>query len=243
MRNRHLTLVLLVLLVACAPPLPPPPSQYRATAVATRMPLLFAPRTARVAHWDRARLRTMRWVLPAEAVATLQASGPLAVRRAHVVAWLLDRPVQLVAAEPGVPVDQALLLIFKPAIVADACRGPGERGLGSIWPGNDTVPARYVPPGCATAAALQAQVVQPYDLVVGRPLPPGAAMPFAAAIERYYHRADGAPSSAGQSEDLATDQSGSSSSTTPAAAPGLLVGPLPSGGQGAPPAGGQAPAR
>jgi len=232
MRNRHLTLVLLVALVSCAPRVPPPSSQYRSTGMARRVPVLFAPGTARVARPDRMRLGAMRWVLPAQAVATLQASGPFAVPRAEVVAELLDRPVQLVAAEPSMPVDQPLLVIAKPAIVADACRGPGERGLGSIWPGNDTVPARYLPPGCATAAALQAQIVEPYDLVVGRPLPPGAATPFAAAIERYYHRADSAQSSAAPSGGQAADQSGSSAT---AGAPGLLVGPLPSGGQGGPP--------
>jgi hypothetical protein len=238
MRKRNLTLVLLVALVSCAPGTPPPPSQYRTTAMATQVPVLFAPGTARVAEPDRARLGAMRWVLPAQAVATLQASGPFAVPRGEVVAQLLDRPVQLVAAEPGMPVDQTLLLISNPAIVADACRGPGERGLGSIWPSNDDVPPRYLPPGCATAAALQAQIVEPDDLLTGRPLPPGAATPFAAAIERYYHRSDAAQSSAGQSEGQAADQSGSSSTAT-AGAPGLLVGPLPPGGQGGPPPSGE----
>ena len=206
--------------------------------MATRVPVLFAPGTARVAKPDRARLGAMRWFLPVQAVATLQASGPFAVPRGEVVAQLLDRPVQLVAAEPGMPANQTLLLISNPAIVADACRGPGERGLGSIWPTNDDVPPRYLPPGCATAAALQAQIVEPNDLLTGRPLPPGAATPFAAAIERYYHRADAAQSSAGQTEGQAADQSDSSSTAT-AGAPGLLVGPLPPGGS--PLSGGQAP--
>jgi hypothetical protein len=202
--------------------------------MATQMPVLFAPGTARVAPADRARLSAMRMILPAQAVATLQASGPFAVPRGEVVAQLLDRPVQLVAAEqPGMPADQALLLISNPAIVADACRGPGERGLGSIWPSNDDVPPRLLPPGCATAADLQAQIVEPNDLLTGRPLPPAAATPFAAAIERYYHRYDAAQSSAGQSGGQSADQSGSSSSAaaTSPGAPGLLVGPLPSEGQ------------
>lgn len=232
MRYSHLTLVMLIACAACAPGVPPPPSQYRMGATATEMPLYFAPGTARVAAADRARLRLMRLVLPAQAVATLQASGPFAVPRSEVVAQLLDRPIQLVAAAPGTPADQAHLLVSKPAIVADACRGPGERGLGSIWPSNDDVPPRFLPPGCATAAALQAQIVEPDDLLRGRPLPPGAAMPFAAAIERYYHRHSQAQSSAGQSAGSGAGQS--APSTTAAAgqaAPGLLVGPLPSGGQ------------
>lgn len=245
MRYRHLTLVLLIASASCAPGMPPPPSQYRTAATATRMPVVFAPGTARVAETDRARLGAMRWVLPAQSVATLQASGPFAVPRGEVVAELLDRPVQLVAAEPGMPVDQTLLLITSPGIVADACRGPGERGLGSIWPSNDDAPARYLPPGCATAAALQAQIVEPYDLLAGRPLPPGAAMPFAAAIERYYRRADSGQSSAGASGGQGADQSGSAPTAASAGgAPGLLAGPLPSAGQtGSQPSGGQAPAR
>jgi hypothetical protein len=36
-------------------------------------------------------------------------------------------------------------------------------------------------------------IVDPNDLSRGRPLPPGAATPFASAIERYYHRNDAPP--------------------------------------------------
>ncbi len=232
MRRRHLALVVLMSLAACVPAPPPPASQYRPAEAVTRLAVVFAPGTARVAAADRARLRGMRLVLPVQAVATLQASGPLAVQRAETVAHLLDRPVQLVAALPGSPVDETLLVISGPAIVADACRGPGQRELGSIWPGNDDVPARLLPPGCATAAALQAQIVAPYDLLIGRPLPPGAATPFAAAIERYYRRNDAGQSSAAPSGGQASGQSGSST-TTVQGTPGLLVGPLPSAGQAA----------
>jgi hypothetical protein len=240
MHHRHLALAVLLSLAACVPPPPPPANQYRSAEAVTRLSVLFAPGTARVAQVDQARLREIRLVLPVEAVATLQASGPFAVQRSEVVAHLLDRPVQLVAALPGIPDNQTWLVIASPAIVADACRGPGERALGSIWPGNDDVPARLLPPGCATAAALQAQIVEPYDLLTGRPLPPGASTPFAAAIERYYHRNDlnqsAAQSSAGQSGSEASGQSGSTATTVqgaPQGAPGLLVGPLPSGGQSA----------
>ncbi len=232
MRRMHLALIVLISLAACVPAPPPPASQYRPAETVTRVAVLFAPGTARLAAEDRARLRGMRLVLPAQSVATLQASGPFAVQRAEVIAHWLDRPVQLVAALPESPVDQTLLVISSPAIVADACRGPGERELGSIWPGNDDVPARLLPPGCATAAALQAQIVEPYDLLMGRPLPPGAATPFAAAIERYYRRNDAGQSSGAPSGGQASGQSGSST-TTIQGTPGLLVGPLPSGGQSA----------
>jgi hypothetical protein len=230
MQRRHLAVVLLISLAACVPGPPPTASQYRPAEAVTRLTVLFAPGTARVAAADGARLRDMRFVLPVQVVATLQASGPFAVERAEVVAHLLDRPVQLVAALPESPVDQTLLVISSPAIVADACRGPGERALGSIWPGNDDVPPRLLPPGCATAVALQAQVVEPDDLLMGRPLPPGAATPFAGAIERYYDRNNAAQSSAGPGGAQASGQSGSST-TTVQGTPGLLAGPLPSGGQ------------
>jgi hypothetical protein len=234
MQHRHLALFVLMSLAACVPGPPPPPSQYQPAEAMTQMSVFFAPGTARVATMDQQRLRGMRLVLPVQAVATLQASGPFAVQRSEVVAHLLDRPVQLVAALPELPADQTLLVISSPTIVADACRGPGKRMLGSIWPGNDDVPPPLLPSGCATAAALQAQVVQPYDLLVGRPLPPGAATPFAAAIERYYHRNDAAQSSAGQSGGQTSGQSSASTTTvqgSPQGTPGLLVGPLPSGGQ------------
>jgi hypothetical protein len=231
-RHRHLALVVLISLAACVPPPPPLASQYRSAVTVMHVPVPFAPGTARLAAVDRARLREMRLVLPIEAVATLQASGPLAVQRTKRVAHLLGRPVELVAASPESPVDQTLLVISSPAIVADACRGPGERALGSIWPGNDDVPPRLLPPACATAAALQAQIVEPYDLLAGRPLAPGAATPFAAAIERYYRRNDAGQSNAGPSGGQASGQSGSST-TTVQGTPGLLVGPLPSGGQSA----------
>jgi hypothetical protein len=75
----------------------------------------------------------------------------------------------------------------------DACGGEPARGLGDVWPGDDVHRIWLLPPGCATSTALRAMVVEPNDLLRGRPLPPGAATPFASAIERYYHRNDAPP--------------------------------------------------
>jgi hypothetical protein len=219
-------------LAACVPGPPPPASQYHRAATLSRLDVVFVPGGTQVTEPESAQLRSIGLGLPVQAVAALHASGPLAPARTAAVARSLGRPVQLVNA-PGMPPDQATLVFESPAIVADACRGPGVRMLGSIWPSNDDVAPVLLPPGCAVAADIQTQVVQPDDLLVGRPLPPGAATPFAAAIERYYHRNDPPQSNAAQGGSSGSgDQSGSGaaqgSETGSAANP--LLGPLPAGG-------------
>lgn len=231
MRSAIFPLILLVSLTACVPATPPPPSEYRAAYTMSRLPLMFSPGTVRAAPGYDIRLRDMRRVLPVQVVTTLRASGPLAMRRAEWVAHVLDRPVTLIGPAPGAPDDEAVLMISSPAIVADACRGIGERELGSIWPSNDDVPPRLLPPGCATEAAIQAQIVRPNDLLQGRPLPPTAATPFAAAIERYYRRNDPPQSNGGQSGGQGQSGSGSTSAEAQGAASNPLLGPVPSGGQ------------
>lgn len=222
-------LSLLLPLAACVPGPPPPASQYRQAEVVSQVPLVFVPGSAQLTEAENAQLRGLGRTLPVQAVSTLQASGPLAARRAQEVAQQLVRPVQLVAV-PGMPPDQALLVNASPAIVADTCRGPGARELGSIWPSNDDVAPVLLPPGCATAVDLQAQTTWSHDLLAGRPLPPGAATPFAAAIERYYHRNDQPQSNAAQGGSQGSaDQSGSAGAQGSAANP--LLGPLPPGAQ------------
>ena len=93
-----------------------------------------------------------------------------------------------------------------------------------------------LPPGCATALDIEAQTIQSPDLLQGRPLPPAAATPFAAAIERYYHRNDPAQSTGTQGGSQAGGDQPGSSTTTSAGATGVgsaspLLGPLPTTGQ------------
>jgi type IV pilus biogenesis protein CpaD/CtpE len=227
-----------LLLAGCVPGPPPPASQYHSAATVTRVPLVFVAGRAALTDAEGSELRGLRHALPMQALSALYLSGPLAASRATVVAGLLGRQVQLVS-ETGMPPDQGLLLITGPAIVADACRGKGERMLGSIWPGNDDAAPWLLPPGCATALDIEAQTTRPADLLVGRPLPPGAATPFAAAIERYYHRNDppqssasqGAAQGAAQGTALGTAQGGGDQSDSAAqgSVPNPLAGPLPSG--------------
>jgi hypothetical protein len=228
-----------LLLAGCVPGPPPPASQYHSAATVTRVPLAFVAGRAALTEGEGAELRGLRHLLPVQALPALYVSGPLAAARATVVAGLLRREIQLVS-EAGMPPDQGLLLIAGPAIVADACRGKGEHMLGSIWPGNDDATPWLLPPGCATALDIEAQTTRPADLLVGRPLPPGAATPFAAAIERYYHRNDppqssasqGAGQGAAQGVAQGAAQGGGDQSDSAAAqgsVPGLLAGPLPSG--------------
>jgi type IV pilus biogenesis protein CpaD/CtpE len=85
-----------------------------------------------------------------------------------------------------------------------------------------------LPPGCATAMSIAAQTTAPTDLLVGRPLPPGAALPYAQAIERYYRRNDAARK---QDQSDQQDAGGDSGATAPAgtgsaSAPGSAANPL-----------------
>jgi hypothetical protein len=75
-----------------------------------------------------------------------------------------------------------------PDIVADACAGPPTLVVRGNWPELDPGRQRLLPFGCAAAAGLAAELVNPQDLLHGRPLAPGAATPFAEAVEKYYRR-------------------------------------------------------
>jgi hypothetical protein len=77
---------------------------------------------------------------------------------------------------------------FLPRGAAEACAGPGRPVGLSNYTWQDRTRPLLLPPGCATSAAIAAQVEDPDDLVRGRPLPPGSALPFAQAVERYYGR-------------------------------------------------------
>jgi hypothetical protein len=229
------SLTLLLFLGACVPGPPPPASQYRQSAVVSQIPLVFAPESPQLIPADDARLRVLGRTLPVQAVSTLHISGPLVFRRIRAVERSLARAVQAVD-DPGMPPDQALLVSSGPAIVADSCRGPGVPELGSIWPSNDDVTAVLLPAGCATAVDVQVQTTRPGDLLQGQPLPPAAATPFAAAIERYYHRNDPPQASGAQAggSSGSSDQSGSTGGTGSAGSgstPNVLTGPLPAGAQ------------
>jgi hypothetical protein len=237
--------VLAVTLVACEPGPPPPASQYRQAEIVPPLAISFAPgdmHLPETVKWD---LRQLGRSLPVQTVPALHESdaGPLAARRAQEVARQLTRPVQLVVVT-DMPADQTVLVVTNSGIVADACRGGGVRELGTMWPGNDAIAPVLLPPGCATAQDIAVQTTRPEDLLQGRPLPPGAATPYAAAIERYYHRNDAPQSNAQQSNAAQSNaaqsnaaQGGapvgpSGSAEGPSSTPGVLVGPLPSGGQG-----------
>jgi hypothetical protein len=229
-----------IVLAACEPGPPPPASQYRQADIVAPLPIGFAPGDARLAEPVRSELHQIGRSLPVQTVPELDASdaGALAMQRTQEVARQLGRSVQP-AVVPGMPPDQTVLVVPSSGIVADACRGPGVQELGTMWPGNDAIAPLLLPPGCATASDLSVQVTQPQDLLQGRMLPPGAATPYAAAIERYYHRNDAPQSNAAQGGGSASGQSGASGSVGASgsadgagATPGVLVGPLPSSGPG-----------
>ena len=119
--------------------------------------------------------------------------GWLAADRAEAVARLSGRAVQFAAG--AVPLastggsDQGVLVVPDAVdIAADPCLGPAGRGVGGILPGSERSTQAILPPGCATDRMLRAQAADPADLLRGRPLAPGAALPFAEAAEKYLRR-------------------------------------------------------
>lgn len=234
------------LLAGCVPPVPPPASSYRAAQQFAPIALQFAPDADEASPVDSARLRTLRFYLPAGTLPELVISGPHALRRAQAVRRLLERPVIVrpVEGEMARPDAAVLVIPTQGGVIADACLGPGQPVLGDIWPGDDARRASLLPAGCAVETALQSQVVAhggASDLLRGRALPPGAATPFADAIEHYYRRNDPnqqrqSPAGGGGGGGSSSREGGSgqaptaeSSSLAPSEADGAnpLLGPLP----------------
>lgn len=199
----------------------PPASLYRPASATPPLAITFPPGDATPYGVNSASLHRLAAILPVGATPVLYAGGPLAPARAHAVASILQRPVSLQEeVGPGAVASGAdvavLTLTPRPGIVPDACRGAGGRMLGDLWPGDDRHRAYLLPPGCSTAAILQAQTTRPADLLAGRALGPGAASPYAEAIERYYERNDphtahggdaGASSGGGGGGETVTPQS------------------------------------
>lgn len=234
----------------CTPPVPPPASAYYAAVQVPPLVLAFAPEADEPAAADAARVLLLGAALPAWVQPELFATGPRTLARARAVRRLLGRPLVVLPAPPlpGQPPDQnlAVLVTRVPGgTVADACLGPGQPVLGDVWPGDDPRRARLLPAGCATATSIQVQVEAAgagSDLLRGRPLPPGAATPFADAIERYYRRNDpsqrgNAPTGGGADRTGDANASGGDAApsvqgTAGQGAPGVnpanpLLGPLP----------------
>lgn len=242
MRGSVLALALAV--GACATATPQYASQYSVAAYDIVLSLRFQPGRAGLLPTDQQSLARLGLELPETVVPDLYAAGPLAAVRVAAVDAALQRPVRwlqdgrsdpgrVVLSDPGRVVlsdPERVVLIVRtpPEIVADACRGPGVRLPGNIWPGSDDAAPLILPPGCAVANSIKVQVTSPGDLVRGRDLAPGAALPYAAAIERYYHRNDQAQAVTASSS--AGDAGGAgltSSSADPARA--AAQNPLPGG--------------
>ena len=157
-------------------------------------------------------------------------NSPLAGARAASVSRALGRPVT-VEAQAGERLgrDEALLVLFQRAIVADACTGAGQPVGRNLWTLDDAGRQRMLPAGCATAAMLLEQAANRQDLLRGQLLEPGAAGPIARAAERYLNRGD-EPPPRGEGQpgagETSEERPGPAQAATPAAA--LGVQPLPS---------------
>ena len=155
------------------------------------IPVAFVPGTASPIPSDTQRLLALRrYDGPA---LLFQPPGQLAADRADTVARLSGRSVQIVAEPaalgPASIPDRGVLVVPDAAdIASDPCLGPVGRDVGGILPGSERSSPAMLPPGCATERMLRAQAADPADLLRGRPLAPGTALPFAEAAEKYLRR-------------------------------------------------------
>ena len=234
--RRHLLAAAIVLSASgCQSVSPQSADGYRVAAYNVVLPLGFAPGGDSLSEADRQSLIRLTRELPESVVPDTYASGRLALPRVRAVEAAMQRPTRWIVDERADPERVLLVVRSAPEIVADACRGPGVRLPGTIWPGSEDSAPMILPPGCAVANSIKVQTTSPADLIQGQRLPPGAALPYAAAIERYYHRNDQAPSASASSGGAAGADAGSGgapsgSSADPAQAAPLrnpLLGPLP----------------
>jgi hypothetical protein len=231
---RRLAPAAILLLSACHTTAPPPPSQYGVAPPVAPLTLRYAAASLALSPGDIAALRALTPQIPATITVDFTASGAPAERRAQIVARVLQRNVRLLY-QPGMAADEAVITVPGSGISADDCRGRAGRMTQDFWPGDDDRAALLLPPGCATAAIIAAQATAPNDLVVGRQLPPGAALPYAQAIERYYRRNDapGAKTASEQQEgggDMSSPAgSASGAGGSGAAAGNPLLGGVPLG--------------
>ena len=215
----------------------PSANTYSQQDVVQQVPLVFQTNSAELTPLTMAMLQTLRPELRAESSLTLVGSNDLAGPRARQVGTELQR---FVAPAPGArPAagqdDSAVLLVTTHRLIGTDCLAPGQLFTRDNWPADDASRPRSMPPGCATANAIQQMVVSQEDLQRGRPLPPGAALPVARAIERYYNRSEAAaPVTSQANPGLGAGSSAPVGAPTPAAVGAtasdagsdLLQGPL-----------------
>lgn len=201
-------------------------AQYRPGVTEQLYTLAFVSGQADPAPQDRGILAALRpAALRAGVSAVLVTDSPLAGARAASVSRVLGRSVTVDAQAGGARLgrDRALLVLFRRAIVADACTGPGQPVGRNLWTPDDNSRQRLLPAGCATATMLLEQAANRQDVLRGQPLEPGAAGPMARAADRYLRRNDepppreeGQPGAGETSEERPPAQA-----AAPAAAPGV----------------------
>ena len=221
------SLLVCTALQACAPDIVQHASYYRTAEPERPVAWAYAHGAFSPPAETAAALRAMGERLVQGTVLSLYTAGELGPARAAVAARIMQQPVRFLV-DASLPADQAVLVSDGPSgIVADACRGPGQRSLGGLWPRDDGRSPVLLPPGCALAATLAIQATNPRDLLQGQRLPPGAALPYAAAIERYYHRFDGPQAAAGPASGSGGGGSTASGQVRDPAQANPLLGPLP----------------
>lgn len=169
-------------------------AQYHVGVTERQYTVAFLPQGANPSPGGRTALAELRRVLRANTSAVLVADAALANARAALVSRALGRPVAVDTRTPAwLRRDEALLILREPAVVADACAGPGQPVGRNLWTLDDYGRQRLLPAGCATAAMLLEQAANKQDVLRGQPLEPGAAGPMARAADLYLRRNEERP--------------------------------------------------
>jgi hypothetical protein len=242
MRRIAFALPALLTLAGCyGPPERETAQQWHQVTTTQTLALRFVPNGVALDTPSLDALTQLRPLIPTGTDVALSTDGALASLRAGTVALVLGRPVTALSVAPPTASLEPLgsLGFTRTQLLADSCLDKPQRVGRNLWPGDDADRQALLPPDCAVATQIQRQVVAQDDLLQGRPLAPGAAGPYARAVELYYQRRPQpmADSFTGASPNapLTQTESVQPGAPSPMGAPDsgqILQGPLPQGGQG-----------
>ena len=189
-RRRSVALLILLVLAACRPGAAEyseseAPKGLSLDRVTARVDLRFAPRSARLAAADAARLYrlvTAGAIGPADRVTVAAAGRPgLAAARTAAIAAELLRYGIVAGALPaaGLPPGRAVVAIDRALVTLPPCPNWSKPAAA------DFTNARSSNFGGATLGNLGRMVASPTDLAGGNPLGPALGPPAVSAVQRY----------------------------------------------------------
>lgn len=189
-RRYPLAAVMLVVLAACRPGAAEyteseAPNRLGVDAVTSRVDLRFAPRSARLAPRDAARVHRLvatGAILPSDRVTIAVSGSPgLAAARTTAIAHELARdgivaqPLPAGNLAPG----RAVIAINRAVVTLPPCPNWSKPPAADF---TNALTSNY---GCANASNFGQMVATPSELIAGTPLGPAVATPATSAVERY----------------------------------------------------------